>query len=525
MGEIMSHAIGIDLGTTNSVVAVMLDGEVTVVPNDKGEMLIPSVISFDASDAAVVGSGAKSRIITHGPRTVYSAKRLIGRKAFSGEVKKARQRMPYKLVDGANDSVLIQIGERTFTVPEVSALVLKQLKQMAEAFLGQPVKDAVITVPAYFNDGQRAATASAGQIAGLNVIRIINEPTAAALAYGLGKKLDKKVAIYDLGGGTFDVSILHVMDDVFEVVSTAGDTFLGGDDFDDRIVDFLIKRFKEQFKVDPSEDKVAMQRLRLAGEQAKKELSEQQETRIRTLVMESNGQKLAVEASLTRAQFAQLCFDLVQRTFQVCDEALQNGRMTVSDIDEVVLVGGSTRMPMVRDMVEKYFFKKPNASINPDQVVAVGAAVQAAALVGEGKESLLLDVTSQSLGVATVGSIMEVLIPRNSSVPVEQRKVFTTGRDNQDSVRIKVYQGESRNTEENELLGECILEGIPPSPRGVPKIDVTFEIDADGMVNVAARDIQTGHESKVRLEISGGMSSDQIAAAQESTMDIAVSSA
>lgn len=510
----MGRAVGIDLGTSNSCVAVVIDGEPIVIADAKGRRTVPSVVRYDTLNSVVVGLDAKIQVTDNPAATIFSAKRLIGRKSFSGEVKKARQVVPYDIVDGDNDSVLIEIHNEKLTIPQISAQVLRKLKKQAEDFLGEPVTDAVITVPAYFNDGQRQATKDAGEIAGLNVMRIINEPTAAALAYGYGKDLKKRVAIYDLGGGTFDVSILEIGDDVFEVFSSAGDSFLGGDDFDDRLVDYFAEQFQSQFKINPRTDKAALQRLKLLAEDVKIKLSEQDTADVLAPIMEKDGKRLAVKASITRKLFNQLTFDLMQRTFKVCDEALQQAHMTVSNLDGVILVGGSTKMPVVREMVEQYFFRKPEGAINPDEVVAVGAAVQGASLEGRVDSSLLLDVTSHSLGIQTVGDRMEVLIPQNASIPVEEHKVFTTGRDNQDIVRVKVFQGENSRASANELLGEFILDGIEKAARGIPRIDVQFEIDAEGLVNVMAQDAKTGKSKAVRLEVSGGMARESVEAAR-----------
>jgi molecular chaperone DnaK len=502
----VSKAIGIDLGTSTSCVAYF-DGESPVVlPSERNEQIIPSVVSFLDDNKVVVGSEAKARTVEYGPDTVYSAKRLIGRKSFSSEVKKARALMPYKIVDGPNDALMIQVRGVDYALPEISAFVLRELKRTAESNLGGDVRDAVITVPAYFNDGQRQATKDAGRIAGLNVLRILNEPTAAALAYGYGQGgKEQRVAVYDLGGGTFDISILEIGGDVYEVIATAGDTYLGGDDFDNRLIDYLAQRFNEKFKVDPREDLKALQRLKRIAEDAKRQLSRQEVVRVRELVLDDGERKLAIDMEISRALFAQLTQDLVQRTFAVCDEALQAARMTAGELDGVILVGGSTRMPLVREMVEKYFFRAPDASINPDVVVAVGAAIQAHALTSRSPSSLLLDVTSQSLGVVMAGDLTEILVPRNSQIPVEESRTFTTSRDNQTEVRVRVVQGEARKGADNELLGEVVLGDLPPEPRGVPRIKVKFEIDVEGLVHVSASDEATGRVSKVSLQVSGGM--------------------
>ena len=505
----MGKAIGIDLGTSTSCVA-FFDGDSPVVfENEAGEQVIPSVVSFLDEQRVVVGSPAKKRAIEHGPDTVYSAKRLIGRKSFSSEVKKARALMPYEIVDGENDTVRIRIRGTDYAIPEISALVLRELKRVAERQLGEEVTDAVITVPAYFNDGQRQATKDAGTIAGLNVLRILNEPTAAALAYGYGQNRDQRVAVYDLGGGTFDISILEIGGDVYEVIATAGDTYLGGDDFDDRLIDWLAERTVEQADEDPRRDLKALQRLKVVAEESKKRLSNQEKVAVRAPVFDG----FELNAEITRGLFQQLTQDLVQRTFAVVDEALQAARLNVNDLDGVILVGGSTRMPVIRDMVEKYFYRAPDANINPVIVVASGAAIQAHSLTSRDAGSLLLDVTSQSLGIGMAGDVMEVLIPRNSQLPCDESRVFTTSRDNQTEVRIRVLQGESRQSSENEILGEFVLENIPPKPRGVPKIEVLFEIDSNGIVHVSAKDQETGQSANVQLSVSGGMSSEEVSEA------------
>jgi molecular chaperone DnaK len=511
----VGKAIGIDLGTSNSCVAVVIDGTPVVIPDDKGRNTTPSVIRYE-DGKVVVGHEAKSGLAKQHDQTLYSVKRLIGRKTFSAEVKKARKVMPYGIVDGENDSVLVEVGGEAKAIPEVSAQVLRKMKKIAEDYLGEEVTDAVITVPAYFNDGQRQATKDAGVIAGLNVLRIINEPTAAALAYGYGRDVEQKVAIYDLGGGTFDVSILEIGEDVFEVLATAGDSYLGGDDFDDRVVDFLADQFQDQFKINPRSDIAALQRLKLLAEDTKIRLSHEEVIEILAPLMEHEGKRLAVKTKIARKNFDQLTFDLMQRTFKVCDEALQQAHLTVRDLDGIILVGGSTKMPVVRKMTEQYFFKQPDTNINPDEVVAVGAAVQASILKGEVENSLLLDVTSHSLGIQTVGDRMEVLVPANAAIPLEETKTFTTGRDNQETVRVKIYQGEESIASENELLGELILDGIQPAPRGTPKISVRFEISPEGIVSVHASDMDTGLEKSAKLAISGGMDELQV---QKATTD------
>ncbi len=516
----MGRVVGIDLGTTTSIVATVLEGEPTVIPNSKGEMIIPSVVSFLDENRVVVGTEAKDRLIIDPSHTVYSVKRLIGRKIFSREVKKAKAVMPYKIVEGPNQGVRIDIDGKLYSPEEISALILKELKKMAEEFTQEEVTHAVITVPAHFSDSQRQSTKDAGEIAGLEVLKIINEPTAAALAYGFGKGLDQKVVIFDLGGGTFDVSILSIHDDVFEVISTAGDDYLGGDDFDDRIIDYLAETFYKETGIDLRSSKEALQKLKKYGEEAKKKLSSKTEVEvvIPDIIKDESGKSLELRAHLSRNLFSNLTYDLVQRSFKVCDEALQNAHLTVGEIDNVILVGGSTKMPIIKEAVENYFFKTPLSTIDPELVVATGAAIHASSLMGDKKaaaKSLLIDVTSRSLGIETVGGLMEILIPKNSPVPTESTKVFTTVKDNQEQVKIKVYQGESRKVEDNELLGTLTLSGIPPAPRGKPKIEVTFEIDTNGIVNVSARDLESGKESKTKLNVLGGMSSEEVQKAKE----------
>ncbi len=507
----MGKAVGIDLGTSTSCVACVIDGKPQALPGPDGELIQASVVSFLPDGSRIVGNRAKRMMIENAENTVYSAKRLIGRKYFSAEVKKAQAVCSYKIVEGPNQSVRIRIMGRDYSIPEISAMVLMEMKKIAENNLGEEVTDAVITVPAYFNDGQRQATKDAGTIAGLNVLRIINEPTAAALAYGFGKGLTQKVAVYDLGGGTFDISILEIGEDVFEVISTAGDTYLGGDDFDDRLIDYLAERFMREHDIDLRQDRTALQKLKNAAEKAKIELSEVTETRIYIpAIVETMEGKLDLDYTITRNYFGQMVHDLIQRTFKVCDEALQNAHLTVEDIDALILVGGPTKSPIVQEAVKNYFFKEPQAGIDPELVVAIGAAIQAATLTERRPGALLLDVTPMSLGIATAGGLMDVLIERNTPIPTESSRIFTTTRDNQTAVRIKIYQGESRHVEENELLGEFRLTDIPPAPKGEPKIEVTFEIDANGIVNVTARDKDTGKAQSVQLNVSGGLSKEEI---------------
>ena len=507
----MGKAVGIDLGTTTSCVACVIDGKLQAIPGPDGEPIQASVVSFLPDGSRIVGNQAKKMMIENAENTVYSAKRLIGRKYFSAEVKKAQSVCAYQIVEGPNQSVRIRIMGRDYSVPEISAMVLMEMKKIAENHLGEEVDQAVITVPAYFNDGQRQATKDAGTIAGLKVLRIINEPTAAALAYGFGKGLTQRVAVYDLGGGTFDISILEIGEDVFEVISTAGDTYLGGDDFDDRIIDYLAERFMREHDIDLRQERKALQKLKNAAEQAKIELSEVLETRIHIpAIVETMEGPIDLDYTLNRNYLGQLVQDLIQRTFKVCDEALQNARMTVEDIDALILVGGPTKSPIIQEAVKNYFFKEPQAGIDPELVVAIGAAIQASTLTERRPGALLLDVTPLSLGIATAGGLMDVLIERNTPIPTESSRIFTTTRDNQTAVRIKIYQGESKFVEENELLGEFRLTDIPPAPKGEPKIEVTFEIDANGIVNVTARDKDTGKAQSVQLTVSGGLSPEEI---------------
>lgn len=519
----MGRVIGIDLGTSNSCVACVIDGKAVVLRDSEGKNTQPSVVSFPEPDKAIVGAEAKKRTVIDPRNTVYSAKRLIGRKFFSEEVTKARKVCAYQIVEGPNADVRIKIHNRDYSLPEISAMVLKKMKAVAEAALGEEVTQAVVTCPAYFNDGQRQATKDAGRIAGLEVLRIINEPTAAALSYGYGKGLQQRVVIYDLGGGTFDVSVLEIGNDVFEVISTAGDTFLGGDDFDDRIIEFLASEFEKANKYSVRESPETMQKLKALAERVKWALSDRTEVKINVpnFVMGPSG-PMHLDTTLTRNHFQQLCMDLVQRTFKVCDEALQNARLTINDIDSVILVGGSTRMPAIRSAVEKYFFKTPHRDIDPDEVVAVGAAIQGATLTDANQTSLLLDVTPLSLGIGTVGGLVKHLIEKNTPIPTEASHVFTTTRDNQDSVRISVFQGESSRREENEMLGEFTLTGIPSARQGEPKIQVTFEIDTDGIVNVSARDLNTNKEQSITITAYGGLSDEEIKKMKSGTPQLQV---
>jgi molecular chaperone DnaK len=507
-------AIGIDLGTSNSCVSVVQGGKVEVLPNAYGEPTTASVVAFREDGSIVVGNAAKANII-HDPRhTVYSSKRLIGRYFFSAEVKKAQAICSYQIEEGQNHGVRIRIREELFSLPEVGAMVLRELKSIAETRLGQPVTKAVITVPANFNDNQRQATKDAGRIAGLEVLRIINEPTAAALAYGFGKGLTQQVAVYDLGGGTFDISVLEIGRDVFEVLSTCGDTFLGGDDFDDRLIDLLAEEFMQKEGVNLRNDPFALEKLKVAAESAKKALSQDDEVEIRipdVIAAPDGSSHLSLERRLGAEEFASLVSDLIKRTFKVCDEALQQAGVIARDLDGVILVGGPTRLPVIRDAVREYFQQEPKRDVDPDQVVAMGAAIQASSLVDSEREAFLLDVTPLSLCVGVAGGLAEPVIERNTPVPIEQTRTFTTFQDNQESVKIRVYQGESRQSEDNELLGQFEFSGFKKGRRGEVQIDVTFEINADGIVNVTARDRATGQEASTRITLSSGLSDTEIA--------------
>ena len=505
----MGKIIGIDLGTTNSVVAIMEGKEPKVVPNEEGGRLTPSVVAWDDKGEVLVGQIARRQAITNPENTVYSAKRFIGRR--NEEVSEETKRVPFKVMRGQHGEAVFEVRGKKMTPPEVSANVLGKLKRAAEEYLGEKITEAVITVPAYFNDSQRQATKDAGRIAGLDVKRIVNEPTAAALAYGLDKKKEELIAVYDFGGGTFDISILEVGENVVEVVSTNGDTHLGGDDIDIRIMDWLIAEFRKDQGIDVSKDKMVLQRLREAAEKAKIELSSLQETEINLpfLTADASGPK-HLQIKLSRAKLEQLMGDLVQRTIEPCKKALSDAGKKASDIDEVVLVGGSTRIPMVQKLVKDFFGKEPHKGVNPDEVVALGAAVQAGVLSGEVKDMLLLDVTPLSLGIETLGGVMTPLIPRNTTIPTKKSEVFSTAADNQTSVEVKVFQGERPMANDNRLLGKFGLEGIPPAPRGVPQIEVTFDIDANGIVNVSARDKATGKQQNITITASSGLSEAEI---------------
>jgi molecular chaperone DnaK len=508
----MAKIIGIDLGTTNSVCAIMEGGEPTIIPSSEGGRLFPSVVAVNPkTNERMVGQVARRQAITNPDNTIFSIKRLMGRKFGDPEVGKARKVLPYKIVEQPNGDAWVEMGGKDYSPPEISAMILQKIKQDAEAYLGEPVVEAVITVPAYFNDSQRQATKDAGKIAGLNVLRIINEPTASSLAYGLGKGIEQRIAVYDLGGGTFDISILDVGDEVFEVLSTNGDTFLGGDDFDQRIINWVADEFRKEQGIDLRQDRMALQRLKEAAEKAKIELSTTMQTEINLpfITADAGGPK-HLQMTLSRAKLEQLVDDLIQKSLGPCQQALRDAKLTQKEIDEIILVGGMTRMPAIQEAVGKFFAKEPHKGVNPDEVVALGAAIQAGVLSGEVKDVLLLDVTPLTLSIETLGHVATALIERNTTIPTKKSQIFSTAADGQTSVEIHVLQGERPMAADNKTLGRFILDGIPPAPRGIPQIEVTFDIDADGILHVSARDKATGREQSITITASSGLSKDEV---------------
>jgi molecular chaperone DnaK len=508
----MAKIIGIDLGTTNSVCGIMEGGEPTVIPSSEGGRLFPSVVAVNPKTGErMVGQVARRQAITNPENTIFSIKRLMGRKYGDPEVAKARKILPYQITEQPNGDAWVDMGGKSYSPPEISAMILQKIKQDAEAYLGEPVVDAVITVPAYFNDSQRQATKDAGKIAGLNVLRIINEPTASSLAYGLGKSVDQKIAVYDLGGGTFDISILDVGDEVFEVLSTNGDTFLGGDDFDQRVINWVADEFRKEQGIDLRQDRMALQRLKEAAEKAKIELSTTMQTEINLpfITADASGPK-HLQMNLTRSKLEQLVEDLIEKSIGPCRQALADAKLGTSDIDEVLLVGGMTRMPAIQQAVQEFFGRAPHKGVNPDEVVALGAAIQAGVLGGEVKDVLLLDVTPLTLSIETLGRVSTPLIERNTTIPTKKSQIFSTAADGQTSVEIHVLQGERPMAADNKTLGKFILDGIPPAPRGIPQIEVTFDIDADGILDVSAQDKATGREQSITITASSGLSTDEV---------------
>jgi molecular chaperone DnaK len=507
----MSRVIGIDLGTTNSCVSVIENGQPTVIPNAGGYRTTPSMFAISHDGKRLVGHLAKRQAITNSRNTVYASKRLIGRRFDSAEVQKAIDLCPFEIVRGANDDPRIKIAGKTFTCPEIAGIILREMKRVAEEYIGEPVSDAVITVPAYFNDTQRQSTKDAGKIAGLEVLRIINEPTAAAMAYGASNRSEEKIAIYDLGGGTFDISVLDMSDGVIEVLATAGNTFLGGEDFDRRIVTHLLERFQEEEGIDLRTDPMALQRLKDAAEKAKCDLSSRESTEVSLPFISSDDSgPRHLQLELDRGSLEGLVDDLVQGTLKTVEACVQDAGLTPGDVERVILVGGQTRMPLIQKTVGEFFGKGPHKGVNPDEVVAIGAAIQAEALVSDDKDLLLLDVTPLSLGIATAGGHFAKLIERNTTVPVRKTHIFTTTRDNQTAVKIRVLQGESDAAADNDLLGEFVLSGIRAAPQGEPEIDVCFDIDANGIVSVSATDLSTGKEQSITVNATGTLSQDEI---------------
>jgi molecular chaperone DnaK len=522
MTKTVERVIGIDLGTTNSCVAIVENGVPTVIPNRGGYKTTPSMVAVTEAGKRLVGHIAKRQAVTNAENTVYAAKRLIGRKWSSPQVKNAVATSSFRIVEGPHRDVRIHLREKEYSVPEVSAMVLQEMKLIAEDYLGEPVARAVVTVPAYFNDSQRQATRDAGEIAGLDVIRIINEPTAAALSYGFGRSLDRTVAVYDFGGGTFDISILEIgHNGVFKVIATAGDTFLGGEDIDARIIDWLVRGFHEEHRIDLRQDRMALQRLKDAAEKAKCELSSVRETEVNLPFIISSGRNeaLHLQRALSRQVLEELSEDLVARTIDICRQTLEDARLDKSKIEEVILVGGMTRMPRIQRAVAEFFEKEPCRGVHPDECVALGASIQGVALLDQRHEMVLLDVTPHALGIVTQGGFFEELIPQNTTVPTQRRKIFTTSRDNQTAVKILVMQGESERADENEMLGEFILTGLRRAPRGQIEIEVTFEINADGIVSVRARDLETGIEQSIAVTATSDLTRDEIHHMMENAKD------